>query len=40
VRWLPQILLIGPDGKVVAKDLAGDRISQTVGKVLGRGPVK
>ncbi len=36
VMSLPKIVLIGPDGKVVATDLGGDRIKQAVAKALGR----
>jgi RNA polymerase sigma factor (sigma-70 family) len=36
VMSLPKIVLIGPDGRVVAKDLSGDRIKQAVAKALGR----
>ncbi len=34
VRGIPSIWLIGPDGKVVAKDLRGERIKDTVAKAL------
>jgi peroxiredoxin len=34
VRWAPQVILIGPDGKVLAKDLAGEPIKETVAKAL------
>ena len=30
VRYLPAVFLIGPDGRVIAKDLEGDRIKQAV----------
>jgi peroxiredoxin len=36
VRGIPSIWLIGPDGKVVAKDLRGDRIKAAVAEALGR----
>ena len=36
VRYPPQILLIGPDGRVVAKDLEGDGIAQAVASALAR----
>ena len=35
VRGIPSIWLIGPDGKVVAKDLRGEAISEAVKKALG-----
>ena len=35
VRGIPSIWLIGPDGKVVAKDLRGEGISEAVKKALG-----
>lgn len=34
VRGIPSIWLIGPDGKVIAKDLRGDAIKEAVGKAL------
>ncbi len=34
VRGIPSIWLIGPDGKVVAKDLRGKQIKETVAKAL------
>jgi thiol-disulfide isomerase/thioredoxin len=36
VRGIPSIWLIGPDGKVVAKDLRGDGIKAAVAEALGR----
>lgn len=36
VRGIPSIWLIGPDGKVVAKDLRGERIRAAVAEALGR----
>jgi thiol-disulfide isomerase/thioredoxin len=33
---IPAIFLIGPDGKVVAKDLRGDQIPKVVAKALGK----
>ena len=36
VRHPPQVILIGPDGRLVAKDLQGDRINQAVAAALGR----
>jgi RNA polymerase sigma factor (sigma-70 family) len=38
VGSIPQILLISPDGKVIAKNLGGDRIKQAVAKALERHP--
>jgi peroxiredoxin len=35
VQAIPSIFLIGPDGKVVAKDLQGQAIVTELGKVLG-----
>ncbi len=34
VRGIPSIWLIGPDGRVIAKDLRGDAIKEAVGKAL------
>ena len=36
VRGIPSIWLIGPDGRVLAKDLRGDAIKTAVEKALGR----
>ena len=36
VRGIPSIWLIGPDGKVIAKDLRGDAIKSAVTTALGR----
>jgi len=36
VSSIPQILLVGPDGKVVAKDLGGPGIKAAVSQALGR----
>jgi peroxiredoxin len=36
VRTLPSVWLIGPDGKVFAKDLKGEKIKSAVEKVLSR----
>ena len=36
VKSLPKIVLIGPDGKVAATDLSGDRIRQAVAKALAQ----
>jgi peroxiredoxin len=38
VRGIPSIWLIGPDGKVVAKDLRGDKIKAAVAEALARKP--
>ena len=36
VEGIPTILLIGPDGKVLASELRGPAITATVGKFLGQ----
>ncbi|MFI5454184.1 MAG: TlpA family protein disulfide reductase [Isosphaerales bacterium] len=36
MRHPPQVILIGPDGRLVARDLQGDGIKQAVAKALGR----
>jgi RNA polymerase sigma factor (sigma-70 family) len=36
VQYLPSIFLIGPDGRVIAKDLEGDRIKQAVAASLSK----
>jgi hypothetical protein len=36
VRYFPATLLIGPDGRVVAKDLHGEQIRRAVAAALGR----
>ncbi len=36
VRGIPVIFLIGPNGKVIAKDLRGDQIRKVVAKALGK----
>ena len=36
VDGIPQILLIGKDGKILARDLRGERIEQAVRKALGK----
>jgi hypothetical protein len=36
VRGIPSIWLIGPDGKVIAKDLRGAQIKTTVATALGQ----
>ena len=38
VRFLPAVFLIGPDGRVIAKDLEGDRIKQAVAASLSKWP--
>ena len=38
VTAIPQVMLIGPDGKVLARDLRGIGIKTTVGQALGRRP--
>lgn len=35
VRGIPSVFLVGPDGKVVAKNLRGDRVAEVVAKALG-----
>ena len=35
VEGIPSIFLIGPDGKIIARDLRGEEISLAVGKALG-----
>jgi hypothetical protein len=35
VEYPPQVLLIGPDGRLVAKDLKGLEIKQAVARALG-----
>lgn len=37
VQGIPSIWLIGPDGNVVAKDLRGEAIKETIAKALGEG---
>ena len=32
----PDVLLIGPDGRIVAKDLQGDQIKQAVAEALAK----
>ncbi len=34
VRFPPAILLIGPDGRILARDLRGDAIQQAVSRAL------
>jgi hypothetical protein len=36
VEGIPSIFLIGPDGKIVARELRGDAIADAVGKALGK----
>jgi Thioredoxin-like len=36
VQYLPSIFLIGPDGRVIAKDLEGDQIKQAVAASLSK----
>jgi thiol-disulfide isomerase/thioredoxin/uncharacterized GH25 family protein len=36
VEGIPSIFLIGPDGKIVARDLRGDAIKEAVGNALGK----
>ena len=36
IEGIPQILLIGKDGKIIARDLRGDGIEEAVKKALGR----
>ena len=36
VRFLPTVFLIGPHGRVIAKDLEGDRIKQAVAAALSK----
>jgi peroxiredoxin len=38
VQFLPAIFLIGPDGRIIAKDLEGDRIKQAVDEALSKLP--
>jgi thiol-disulfide isomerase/thioredoxin/uncharacterized GH25 family protein len=40
VEGIPAIFLIGPDGKIIARDLRGDAIKETVGNALGNPLVK
>ncbi|HEY3862505.1 MAG TPA: carboxypeptidase regulatory-like domain-containing protein [Verrucomicrobiae bacterium] len=40
VEGIPSIFLIGPDGKIVARDLRGDAIRETVGKAVGAADAK
>jgi hypothetical protein len=37
VEGIPSIFLIGPEGKVLAKDLRGDAIKSTVERALAKG---
>ena len=34
ITWVPRVFVIGPDGKIVAKNLRGHAILETVGKLL------
>jgi hypothetical protein len=36
VQYLPAIFLIGTDGRVIARDLDGDRIKQAVAEALAK----
>lgn len=36
IRGIPQIILFGPDGTIVARDLRGERIGQKIAECLGR----
>ncbi len=36
VEGIPSIFLIGPDGKIIARELRGDGIADAVGKALGK----
>ena len=36
VRFPPEVMLIGPDGRLVARDLKGPEIKQAVAKALGQ----
>lgn len=36
VEGIPSIFLIGPDGKIIAKELRGEAIKEAVGKALGK----
>ena len=36
VRYLPEVFLIGPDGRILAKDLEGDGIRQAVAASLSK----
>ncbi len=36
IHGIPAIFLIGPDGRIVAKDLRGEKINETVAKALGK----
>ena len=36
VRFLPTVFLIGPDGRVIARDLEGDQIKQAVATALSK----
>jgi hypothetical protein len=35
VRFPPEVMLIGPDGKLLARDLKGAEIKKTVAQALG-----
>ena len=35
VEGIPSIFLIGPDGKIIARELRGEAISESVGRALG-----
>ncbi len=35
VEGIPAIFLIGPDGKIIERDLRGDEIRAAVGRALG-----
>ena len=37
VQGIPSIFLIGPDGKILAKDLRGEAIKSAVEHALGKG---
>jgi hypothetical protein len=36
VEGIPSIFLIGPDGKIIARELRGEAIKEAVGKALGK----
>jgi peroxiredoxin len=38
VRFLPTIILIGPDGRIVARDFEGDQVKQAVAAALSKLP--
>lgn len=36
IMAIPQIMLIGPDGKIIARDLRGPKIKEVVAAALGK----